>query len=161
MLSLITISFMLFNWTIWIAFDVARAFFWSRFFSFRWKYEGPSDSFKALVDMAAVHSSCRLCIYLATKIQEKEEKRPEFQSRPCKCVSGSVTMYHVYVRERGRFQMESVFIRYVFFVRWLAFAVCSYDIYFLPFKLDDNHEVLHGPVLNHLTQLLSFIRTYR
>ncbi|GKB24772.1 glycoprotein 3-alpha-L-fucosyltransferase A, partial [Tanacetum coccineum] len=34
-----------------------------------WKYDGPSDSFKALVDMAAVHSSCRLCIFLATRIR--------------------------------------------------------------------------------------------
>ncbi|KAK6136867.1 hypothetical protein DH2020_029379 [Rehmannia glutinosa] len=77
----------------------------------RWKFEGPSDSFKALVDMAAVHSSCRLCIYLATKIQDKEEKSPEFRKRPCKCISGSQTVYHVYVRERGRFEMESVFLR--------------------------------------------------
>uniref|UniRef100_A0A7N0TDN2 Fucosyltransferase n=1 Tax=Kalanchoe fedtschenkoi TaxID=63787 RepID=A0A7N0TDN2_KALFE len=46
----------------------------------RWKSEGPSDSFKALVDMAAVHSSCRLCIYLATQIREKEEKSAK---RPC------------------------------------------------------------------------------
>ncbi|KAL3621154.1 Alpha-(1,3)-fucosyltransferase 11 [Castilleja foliolosa] len=52
----------------------------------RWKYEGPSDSFKALVDMAAVHSSCRLCIYLATKIQDKDEKSPEFQKRPWRFV---------------------------------------------------------------------------
>ncbi|XP_047975148.1 glycoprotein 3-alpha-L-fucosyltransferase A [Salvia hispanica] len=79
--------------------------------SLRWKYEGPSDSFKALVDMAAVHSSCRLCIYLATKSQEKDEKRPEFQNRPCKCTRGSKTTYHIYVRERGRFKMESIFLR--------------------------------------------------
>ncbi|KZV41167.1 alpha1 family protein [Dorcoceras hygrometricum] len=77
----------------------------------RWKYEGPSDSFKALVDMAAVHSSCRLCIYLATKIQERDETRPEFRKRPCKCTSGLKTIYHVYVRERGRFEMESIFLR--------------------------------------------------
>ncbi|KAH6794035.1 fucosyltransferase 12 [Perilla frutescens var. hirtella] len=79
--------------------------------SLRWKYEGPSDSFKALVDMAAVHSSCRLCIFLATKIQSKDEKGPQFQKRPCKCTSGSKTTYHVYVRERGRFGMESIFLR--------------------------------------------------
>ncbi|KAL6546102.1 Alpha-(1,3)-fucosyltransferase 11 [Orobanche gracilis] len=79
--------------------------------SLRWKYEGPSDSFKALVDMAAVHSSCRLCIFLATKIHDKDEKSPEFKKRPCKCMRGSRTIYHVYVRERGRFQMESVFLR--------------------------------------------------
>ncbi|KAK2991520.1 hypothetical protein RJ640_016555 [Escallonia rubra] len=68
--------------------------------SIRWKYEGPSDSFKALVDMAAVHSSCRLCIYLATMIHEKEER--SFPRRPCNCTRGLETVYHVYARERGR-----------------------------------------------------------
>ncbi|VFQ78302.1 unnamed protein product [Cuscuta campestris] len=80
--------------------------------SLRWKFEGPSDSFKALVDMAAVHSSCRLCIHLATRIQEREEKKSTaFAKRPCKCSGGSQTVYHIYVRERGRFNMESVFLR--------------------------------------------------
>ena len=77
----------------------------------RWKYEGPSDSFKALVDMAAVHSSCRLCIHLATMIREKEEQSPGFKKRPCKCTRGSETVYHLYVRERGRFETESIFLR--------------------------------------------------
>nr|AAO64480.1 core alpha 1, 3-fucosyltransferase [Arabidopsis thaliana] len=78
----------------------------------RWKYEGPSDSFKALVDMAAVHSSCRLCIFLATRVREQEEESPNFKKRPCKCSrGGSDTVYHVFVRERGRFEMESVFLR--------------------------------------------------
>ncbi|PIN06054.1 Fucosyltransferase [Handroanthus impetiginosus] len=79
--------------------------------SLRWKFEGPSDSFKALVDMAAVHSSCRLCIHLATKIQDNDGKTPEFQKRPCKCTRGLNTLYHIYVRERGRFEMESIFLR--------------------------------------------------
>ncbi|KDP42274.1 hypothetical protein JCGZ_01598 [Jatropha curcas] len=79
--------------------------------SLRWKYEGPSDSFKALVDMAAVHSSCRLCIHLATMIREKEEHSPGFKKRPCKCTRGPVTVYHLYVRERGRFEMVSIFLR--------------------------------------------------
>ncbi|KAL1193398.1 putative fucosyltransferase-like protein [Cardamine amara subsp. amara] len=78
----------------------------------RWKYEGPSDSFKALVDMAAVHSSCRLCIFLATRVREQEEKSSNFKKRPCKCSrGGSDTVYHIYVRERGRFEMESIFLR--------------------------------------------------
>ncbi|KAL2631929.1 hypothetical protein R1flu_016615 [Riccia fluitans] len=81
----------------------------------RWKYEGPSDQFKALVDMAAVHSSCRLCLYLATKIREKEEKQLAASGkkpRPCRCTndSGGVT-YHLYVRERGRFELQSVFLK--------------------------------------------------
>ncbi|KAI3695579.1 hypothetical protein L1987_78577 [Smallanthus sonchifolius] len=78
--------------------------------SLRWKYDGPSDSFKALVDMAAVHSSCRLCIFLATRIREKDENSL-LPKRPCKCRRGAETVYHIYVRERGRFEMESVFLR--------------------------------------------------
>ncbi|URE43494.1 hypothetical protein MUK42_15354 [Musa troglodytarum] len=79
--------------------------------SVSWKYDGPSDAFKALVDMAAVHSSCRLCLFLATKIREKEEMASQFRKRPCKCTTGSGTVYHLYVRERGRFHMESIFLR--------------------------------------------------
>nr|XP_004505225.1 glycoprotein 3-alpha-L-fucosyltransferase A isoform X4 [Cicer arietinum] len=79
--------------------------------SLRWKFEGPSDSFKALVDMAAVHSSCRLCIHLATVSREKEEKSAGFKKRPCKCTQGSETVYHIYVRERGTFEMESIYLR--------------------------------------------------
>lgn len=81
--------------------------------SCRWKYEGPSDSFKALVDMAAVHSSCRLCIHLATKIQESEEKTARFLNRPCNCTSSAGTVYHLFVRERGRFELESIYLRYL------------------------------------------------
>ncbi|KAJ6766228.1 ALPHA- 13 -FUCOSYLTRANSFERASE [Salix purpurea] len=65
--------------------------------SLRWKYEGPSDSFKALVDMAAVHSSCRLCIQFATMIQEKEETGPGFKRRPCRCTRGSQRLYIIYM----------------------------------------------------------------
>ncbi|XP_010943065.1 glycoprotein 3-alpha-L-fucosyltransferase A [Elaeis guineensis] len=79
--------------------------------SLRWKYEGPSDSFKALVDMAAVHSSCRLCIHLATKIQESEEKTARFLNRPCNCTRSTGTVYHLFVRERGRFELESIYLR--------------------------------------------------
>ncbi|KAK4340232.1 hypothetical protein RND71_041694 [Anisodus tanguticus] len=79
--------------------------------SLRWKFEGPSDAFKALVDMAAVHSSCRLCIFLGTRIREREERSPNFMKRPCKCTRGTETVYHVYVRERGRFEMDSIFLR--------------------------------------------------
>ncbi|CAM6085445.1 unnamed protein product [Calypogeia fissa] len=80
----------------------------------KWKYEGPSNAFKALVDMATVHSSCRLCIHLATIIRAEEMGAiPDVVSkRPCKCtdVLGVVT-YHIFVRERGRFEFESVYLR--------------------------------------------------
>lgn len=35
----------------------------------------------------------------------------KFQKRPCKCRSNKGIMYHLYVRERGRFEMVSVFLR--------------------------------------------------
>jgi glycoprotein 3-alpha-L-fucosyltransferase len=79
--------------------------------SLRWKYDGPSDSFKALIDMAAVHSSCRLCIHIATKIHEKEERTPKFTNRPCSCSSKKGTVYHLFVRERGQFKSESFYLR--------------------------------------------------
>lgn len=63
------------------------------------------------MDMAAVHSSCRLCIHLATRIQEIEEKSAVFQNRSCSCTSNMGTVYHLFVRERGRFKMESIYLR--------------------------------------------------
>ncbi|KAM3211005.1 hypothetical protein ACQJBY_064695 [Aegilops geniculata] len=89
--------------------------------SLRWKYDGPSDSFKALIDMAAVHSSCRLCIHIATKIHEKEERTPKFMNRSCSCSSKRGTVYHLFVRERGRFKTESIYLRSVNF---RSFGVC-------------------------------------
>ena len=78
----------------------------------RWKYDGPSDSFKALIDMAAVHSSCHLCIHIATKIHLKEERTPKFTNRPCSCSTKKGTIYHLFIRERGRFKSESIYMRY-------------------------------------------------
>jgi hypothetical protein len=75
----------------------------------RWKYDGPSLSFLALVDMAVVHSSCRLCIHLATRIHSKEEASVAPQ-RPCQCSHRSGTIHHLYVRERGHFKPESIFL---------------------------------------------------
>ncbi|CAN0846483.1 Putative fucosyltransferase-like protein [Linum grandiflorum] len=78
--------------------------------SLRWKVDGPSDTFKALVDMATVHSSCRLCIHLATMVQEKEASSSGFKKRPCRCTRGPEIIHHLYVRERGRFKLESIFL---------------------------------------------------
>lgn len=79
--------------------------------------------------MAAVHSSCRLCIHLATKIQEIEEKSAAFQNRSCSCASNMGTVYHLFVRERGRFKMESIYLRYHIFNLLFEFIVSflSYD----------------------------------
>ena len=37
-----------------------------------WKQDGPSDRFKALVDLSVVHSSCRLCVHVADRIRKQE-----------------------------------------------------------------------------------------
>ena len=58
--------------------------------------------------MASVHSSCRLCIHLGTKLRTQEEKQ---QKRPCQCKESLITTYHLYIRERGKFEMESIFLR--------------------------------------------------
>ncbi|KAL9345246.1 hypothetical protein Peur_062921 [Populus x canadensis] len=80
--------------------------------SMLWKYEGQSDSFMALVDKAAtVHSSCRPCFHLVTMIQEKEETSPGFKRFPCRCTRGLEIVYNFHVKERGRFEMESIFLR--------------------------------------------------
>jgi len=77
----------------------------------RWKYDGPSYSFKALIDMAAVHSSCRLCIHIDTNIHEKEERTPKLTNHPCSCSSKKGTVYHLFIWE-GRFKSESICMRY-------------------------------------------------
>ncbi|KAI9377659.1 hypothetical protein POPTR_019G091200v4 [Populus trichocarpa] len=66
----------------------------------------------ALVDKAAtVHSSCRPCFHLVTMIQEKEETSPGFKRFPCRCTRGLEIVYNFHVEERGRFEMESIFLR--------------------------------------------------
>ena len=37
-----------------------------------WKRAGPQDSFLALVDLNNVHSTCRLCIHLASGVRARE-----------------------------------------------------------------------------------------
>lgn len=85
--------------------------------------------------MAAVHSSCRLCIFLATRIREREERK--FMKRPCKCTRGTETVYHVYVRERGRFEMDSVFLRY-FNIQWFHSNHEYLSLFSLIIKKDTN-----------------------
>eukprot|EP00850_Spirogloea_muscicola_P019814 SM000200S05804 [mRNA] locus=s200:10930:12586:+ [translate_table: standard] len=81
----------------------------------RWKTVGPSDAFKALLDMSAVHSSCRLCIHIASRMQEVEEELQR-STRPCRCKEsdgkrGLRTVYHARIRERGSFNFRSFYIR--------------------------------------------------
>eukprot|EP00850_Spirogloea_muscicola_P008860 SM000048S16572 [mRNA] locus=s48:572942:574862:+ [translate_table: standard] len=76
-----------------------------------WKRTGPSDSFKAIADISAVHSTCRLCILLATRIQERE-KLQLAPKRPCRCRESWAKgiLYHVRVREHMRFSFRDFFV---------------------------------------------------
>ena len=73
-----------------------------------WKKQGPSSKFLALVDMAVVHSSCRLCIHVATDIRLKEY---DANDRPFKCQDPKTKsrVYEVRFRERGKFEFFKVF----------------------------------------------------
>lgn len=76
-----------------------------------WKATGPQDKFLALLDLSVVHSSCSLCIHLATRICEAEEAAQPRQP-PCNCrrSPGGPVVHHVLVRERGRFDSQDVFL---------------------------------------------------
>ncbi|KAH1213908.1 Glycoprotein 3-alpha-L-fucosyltransferase A [Glycine max] len=103
-----------------------------------WKYEGPFDSFKALVDMAVVHSSCRLCIHLAKVSREKEENSPGFNKCPCNSTRGQKIVYHIYVREKGRSSNITL--------EALKFAVASKftSLNHVPIWKTERPEVLRG-----------------
>ncbi|BDA42419.1 Putative fucosyltransferase-like protein [Coccomyxa sp. Obi] len=76
-----------------------------------WKATGPQDKFLALLDLSVVHSSCSLCIHLATRIRAAEEAVQPRQL-PCSCRRGprGSVVHHVLVRERGRFDSRDVFL---------------------------------------------------
>lgn len=76
-----------------------------------WKATGPQDKFLALMDLGVVHSNCRLCIHLATRIQAAEEA-VQPQQPPCSCrqLPGGAVTHHLLVRERGRFASRNVFL---------------------------------------------------
>ncbi|EPZ31356.1 Glycosyl transferase, family 10 domain-containing protein [Rozella allomycis CSF55] len=72
-----------------------------------WKSKGPSTKFLALVDLAVVHSQCRLCIHVGTTVRLKEiaTKHPECQ---CQQSTGQTT-FRVFLRERGKFEFQEMF----------------------------------------------------
>uniref|UniRef100_A0A7N2RDJ9 Uncharacterized protein n=1 Tax=Quercus lobata TaxID=97700 RepID=A0A7N2RDJ9_QUELO len=51
------------------------------------------------------------CAFTWQQRFEREERSPGSKKRPCKCTSGLETVRHVYVRERGAFDLKSIFLR--------------------------------------------------
>ena len=67
-----------------------------------WKKKGPSDKFLALVDMAVVHSACRLCLAAGSEYYQKMQFNKDM------CHSGKYR--RVLIRERGRFEFDALTI---------------------------------------------------
>lgn len=129
-----------------------------------WKTRGPTPEFRAHADLQTVSVTCKLCIEVATRIQERERARAqnaradlsalsqsapvktapeddalegsagtqsaraknariESVTRPCSCPLATTTflqraslarpprLHHLYVRERGTFFYQDVFVR--------------------------------------------------
>ena len=75
----------------------------------QWKTTGVSNHFLALVDLANVHSSCRLCINVADRIRAQERKR--LPKLSCFCSeSGNSGIYRYFVRERGHFEYIEAYL---------------------------------------------------
>ncbi len=76
----------------------------------QWKIDGPSDDFKAVVDRAIVHSSCRLCIRVAdyqramygANMVGHETRRVD--------TIGNEKVLGLRVRPRGEFYMKYVYL---------------------------------------------------
>lgn len=91
-----------------------------------WKIKGPSDKFKAIVDMATVHSYCRMCIVIATRqIMSRDAELDLTKPRPCRCSSSGKTTFHILVRERGMFDFQHIYLTDDVTLKDLKIAIVS------------------------------------
>lgn len=81
-----------------------------------WKQNGVTRQFLALIDTMVSHSSCRLCFHVIKlqRIIEDVQRRllnPN-DGRPCRCRDQTTNnvLFHIQVRERGRYAFESIFL---------------------------------------------------
>jgi len=74
----------------------------------QWKKKGPSDDWVAMVDLAHVHSNCRLCIKTADlhrrEVGPVRKGQPEGEKRPLG------RALEVQVRERGKFWLRPIYL---------------------------------------------------
>lgn len=80
----------------------------------RWKVDGPSDQFLALIDIGTVHPECRLCQFLADRSRrgEKNKASDRLARRPCACRDPATGLqtHHLFVRERHTLEHRSLFL---------------------------------------------------
>nr|CAG4708570.1 unnamed protein product [Naegleria fowleri] len=73
----------------------------------QWKHEGPSQDFMALVDMALVHSSCRLCIRIGDHHRAMYGNRVGHEEKKKSVEQGTLSLQ---VRPRGEFYLKYVYL---------------------------------------------------
>ncbi|KAG2385640.1 hypothetical protein C9374_003455 [Naegleria lovaniensis] len=73
----------------------------------KWKQEGPSPDFMALVDLALVHSSCRLCIRVADHHRAMYGNRVGHEVKKISMQQGTLALQ---VRPRGEFFMKYLYL---------------------------------------------------
>ncbi|KAI3642976.1 hypothetical protein MP228_012531 [Amoeboaphelidium protococcarum] len=78
------------------------------------KQTGLGRKFAALVDMAVVHSECRLCIHLATqdshKIITKSLNSEQLSQTANQCRQNGQVQRRILIRERGRFYYHNLLV---------------------------------------------------
>ena len=74
----------------------------------RWKTEGPSRNFMALVDKALVHSSCRLCIRVADHHRAMYGNFVGHEQKKTNLPNGVLGLR---VRPRGEFYMKYIYLK--------------------------------------------------
>jgi hypothetical protein len=73
-----------------------------------WKKTGPTDDWVALVDLANVHSNCRLCIRTADL--HRKEVGPVIKGQPKGETRPNTRALELHVRERGKFWLRNIYL---------------------------------------------------
>jgi hypothetical protein len=74
----------------------------------QWKKTGPSDDWVALIDLANVHSNCRLCIRTADL--HRKEVGPVVHGQPKGEKKPAGESLELHVRERGKFWLRKIYL---------------------------------------------------
>lgn len=76
-----------------------------------WKRVGYSRDFKALIDLSAVHSECRICIRVADLLRRELGDPPSPHALADRAARPAQYVLALRVRERGRFWFRTVYLQ--------------------------------------------------